>query len=197
MPPQVNDVIRVVVNMRDDSGDIQNVYHVSVETAGPGLDDDIMLLVLAGTLSTAYNAVSEHFHESLVFDTIQAYNLTQDTYVGEQDLVVPTVPTAGPDSPPQLAPLVLFNTDVLRSQGRKFLPPMKSDLIQNDGTLQAPTLADIGTFAAALLGTITNPDVEFSFGNYNVPLGRFAQWLSAVAPDFFATQRRRYFGRGS
>jgi len=197
MPVVDNDILRVVAKMSLNGGDIQNVFHFQVGNADPSVTDANVFGGLNAVLDGAYTTLLPNISTGFSFDSISVYNLTQDYLVGEGPWNTLTVGGAASHSPPQNAALVLFSTNTLRSQGRKFLPPMSNALTESDGTITAAGLAAITIWAANFIGTITGINFDGVFGNWNETQLRFAEWIAAIIKDFFATQRRRYVGKGS
>jgi len=191
------DVLRLVAKMSNGGDDIQNVFHVQVAGTGFGTNDDVLDAV-SEQIDYAYTQFDQYLSDNLNFDSIEGYNVTQEEYLGEQTW--PTLVQGGSadeEIPPQCAPLCLFLTEVAKSQGRKFLPPLIKTHIDSDGTISGTALAAIYLFCTSILAGVDEGTWTAVFGNYR-PLGEiFIEWVSAVARDFFATQRRRYQGKGS
>jgi len=197
MPVAAGDILRVVAKMKLGEDDVQNVYHVRIDTVDGSQTDVDTFNEIAGVLDSAYDYLDGVQPDTLDYDRIQIYNLTQDTLVYEY--VWPTLTSGISTStvPPQDAALCLFLTDVLRSQGRKFLPPFGSGAIDTDGTITSSVLGYMLSYATSFIGGFTGTHIEYTFGNWNPTLARFAEWTGAIVRDFFATQRRRYVGSGS
>ncbi|MCK5293006.1 MAG: hypothetical protein KAR39_13430 [Thermoplasmata archaeon] len=197
MTVQIDDVLRVTAKMSIGVEDVQNVYHFKATGTGTATDANVTIAIAAG-LDNAYDEVDLLFPTVLSFDTIEFYNLTQDLYLGE--LAWPTL-VAGADVadllPPQVCPFVLFNTNELGSQGRKFLPVTTTNYIAVDGTPTGGVLTDLAAFAADILIGYVTGTVTMVPGNYRKGTAAFFEWVLAILPDFYATQRRRYYGSGS
>lgn len=197
MAPQVNDIIRVIAKMSFAGGDVQNVWHVKLDTV-PGTPTNPTLLGdLAAVMDDIYDFIDSSTADEITFDTIEAYNLTRDEYVGESAWPTLTVGGATSSAPPQLAPLLLFSTDTLKSQGRKFLPPTGTLTIESDGTLVSSYLSLMAAFAAEVLTPGGWVAYGGDFGNFREIGSVFIPYVASIVRDFFATQRRRYEGRGS
>lgn len=197
MAQSQDDVLRVTAKMSLGVEDVQNVYHFIVGGTGTATDA-ATLTAIANLLDDAYFELQGSTSDEISFDTIEVYNLTQDTWVGE--LVWPSLTTGGQTGnlmPPQTSMLALFNTDTLRSQGRKFLPPSVIDYVGADGTPLSGVLGYAANFATELLLGATSGTVTFKPGNFRALLSAFIPWVFATIPDFYATQRRRYYGKGS
>lgn len=197
MPTANNDILRVVAKMSWNGLDVQNTYHLRASvTSDPG--DATVVQEIAAALDGAYDNIANEIPNDIYFDSIQVWNATTNTYLGEDSW--PTL-TAGPLTdtplPPQCAPLVLFNTNVNKSQGRKFLPDFTTHALESDGTMTSAALAYVALFIADILAGVTGTGWSGEFGNYNVDLVRFIPWVTGLARDMYATQRRRYFGKGS
>jgi hypothetical protein len=192
-----NDILRVVAKMSQQGNDVQNVYHIKV-TSESDPDDEDVVDYIATVLDAAYDEIAGDMDTTLLFDTIEVWNITQDTFVG--GTVWPTLSAgtnAGDPMPAQCSPLVLFNTATNRSQGRKFLPPLVAGTVDTDGSILSAALAHIALYAAYFLGPQSGVGWAFEFGNFNVDLERFVPWVYSIVRDFWATQRRRYLGSGT
>lgn len=192
-----NDVLRITCKFSYESNDVQNVYHIKVATSGP-VDDEDFLDEIADDMDSMYDDINPHISNDITYETVEVYNITDDTYVGEVSWPSKTVGGAsGNNMPPASAALCLFPTGTLRSQGRKFLPLMTINALDATGTPSTTVLTAMVAFIADVLTQKSGVNWTGYLGNWNDPLGRFAQWLSGLAVDFFATQRRRYVGSGS
>jgi len=191
------DVIRVTAKLSRGVDDIQNVYHVELTGATPPTDAAFMTQI-ATTLDTAYAFISASMWTGISYDSVEAYNMTQDYWIGE---VAWPVQTTGGDPagtlPAQCSPLCLFLTAVLGSLGRKFLPAFSLSRIDSDGSISATGLGVMLSFVNAILAGYTSGSYSFSFGNYRAATADFIAYVSATVRDLYATQRRRYVGVGS
>lgn len=191
------DIVRITCKMSQDGKDVQNVYHMKAAVSAAVTYEDF-LDELAQDFDDMYNLVDTRFADVLTFDTIEMYNITKDEYIGETAWPVLTVGSSLSDElPVQSSPCVLFPSDKLRSQGRKFLPPLTIGSLDDHGTIVASVLAEIAAYAAEALTAKVGTDWAGVLGNWNPDLGRFAEWVSAVVLPEFKTQRRRYTGTGS
>lgn len=197
MPTADNDILRVVAKMSIDGNDVQNVYHLRADvTSDPG--DATVLSEIADYLDDAYAQVNGTFDGDLTYDSIAVWNVSTDTFIGETTWPVRTSGGSATDMLPiQTSPIVLFGTNVNRSQGRKFLPPMTEGNCEADGTPTAATHTVLGNYAAAILAGVTGTGWDGIPGNWNEAKARFVDWVYATIKDFFATQRRRYRASGS
>lgn len=197
MPVNVGDILRITARMSWGEDDIQNVYHLRV-TAGDDEDNTDVLTDIAEDLEDAYDFILGRIPNEITFDSLEGYNLTDDEWMGVVGWPTLTAGTATADPmPPQNSPLVLFTTDVPRSQGRKFLPPFSVNEVQDDGTIDTVPLQNVESYMVSLLAGVVGTYIEAEYGNWNEALARFATWILGEARDIFATQRRRYFGSGS
>lgn len=197
MAVSTGDILRVVAKMARAGQDILNVYHCIVEGTGIGTNLDVITQI-ADDLDTAYQVLVGNISSGVTFETVEGYNLSADEYLGAVGWPVLNAGTGtGNPLPVQTSPLVLFNTDTLNSQGRKFLPPMANGALDAQGTPNATILSNLGTFAAALLLGAGPGTWTAEFGNWRPLTLTFIPWTGAVVPDYFATQRRRYAGIGS
>lgn len=197
MAVQSGDVLRIVAKMSWGDADIQNVYHCQTSGSDFGTNLDV-LGDIADDIEAVYQVVDQDMPNTITFDTIEGYNVTREEYLGEIGWPQLTNAAGGADAmPPQCAPLVLFNTTVPRSQGRKFFPPLTEVNNDTDGTPTVTLLTNLATMAALLLAGVTEGTWSASFGNYRELGEVFIPWIGAQVKDFFATQRRRYLQSGS
>ena len=190
------DIVRITCKFRQSGNAVQNVYHARVTTTG-SVPDSTFLTEMAAEMDDMYTDITSEIADTVSFSSIEIYNVTGETYVGETGWPSKTTGTNTADQlPPQTAPLVLFNTNVLRSQGRKFLPPYTETGSDDFGKLATVALSHLLDFIVDVLAAKTGTNWSAVLGNYNYPLERFAQWISGVARAYFATQRRRYIGVG-
>lgn len=197
MPVHNGDVVRITCTMRQSLSDVQNVYHALVDATST-IDNTTFFTQMADDIDSMYDPLVTNLPDQLTFDSISMQNLTQEEFIGQGAWPVKTDGSAVSHMlPPQCAALCLFSTDTLRSQGRKFLPPLTVNSEEDDGSITAATLTAIASFIAECLLTKNGTNWSAVLGNYNPTLARFATWIEGTARDLFATQRRRYTGYGS
>lgn len=197
MPVALNEILRVTAKMSWGLQDIQNTYHIRVDSASADSDATI-LGYIATELDNDYTNFAAALHTGLSFDTISCYNLTAERFMGEVAWPVLTAGTEGNDPlPAQVAPLVRFATAVLGSQGRKFLGVITTASLDADGTITSSLSNGMTLYAAALLNGVGGGAFSGSFGNYNSTLDRFTVWTTAFVNQYCCTQRRRRPGVGS
>jgi len=196
MATNIGDVFRIVAKMSDGEDAIQNVYHGTYVGSTPPTDLQVEVGLL-DLMDDTYDYIDGIMPDNISFDSVQIYNLTQDLLFGEFPWPVLTVGGSTQNQmPPQCAPLILFNTATIRSQGRKFLPPFAQDRNDTDGTIQAAALTNMGSFGFSMIFGIVGTGYDFVLGNYRPDGGAFIPWTSYLVRDLWATQRRRYKGRG-
>lgn len=191
------DIWRVVANMSYEGNDVQNTYYCRLNGNVSDPDADILDLI-ADHLDTAYGEIVTAMDIRLHFDSITAYSVTQSLYIGAVSWPVLTTGTSNTGMlPPGVAALVLFPTGVLNSQGRKFFALYGLGRTDTNGTPSTTALTELAAYAADIVAGFTYGTWECEFGAYNIPLTAFREYISALIPDKFATQTRRYRGRGS
>lgn len=198
MAPVLGDTIRIVCKLSQAGNDIQNVYHALLGgTVAPS--NAALLATVRSWMDDAYSDIVARIADNVLFDSIWVWNMTQDEFVGEADWLTLTAGGGGTNSmmPPQTAALCLFRTAVPKSLGKKFLPPMSSLQLEDDGSIISTGLTQIGLYAAVLLAGATGATWNLVPGNYRPLVSLFIPYLSAVVRDLFATQRRRYTGSGT
>lgn len=197
MSATIGDVIRVTAKMSWNQQDIQNVYHIQMQATTSESNMSIMTDI-ADDLEDAYGYLYAAMHDEMTFDSISFYNLTADEFMAEIEWPTLTTGTESTDPlPMQCAALVRFGTDVLGSQGRKFIGVLTEANLDPDGTISAGLATAMGNFAAQLLNGITGVDWSATYVNWNETLSRVATWASAFVNLYFCTQRRRRPGVGS
>ena len=198
MSVSAGDVLRVVVKATMYGHDILNVYHLLAKgTDFP--DNESLMDYILDWADDAYRSFVDRYTDAITWDSVQVTNVTQEEAVGEEAFGSALVGTADDhDLPPAVSPLVLFPSDTLRSQGRKFLPPPAKINCGNDGSLMGTMVAKLIAWSALIMLGMADDDWELVPGNYRPDsTPEFAEWKSAIVPDAFATQRRRYVGSGS
>jgi hypothetical protein len=198
MPGNIGDVIRVTAKFSFDDEAVQNVYHIRL-TATSTETDAAMLSDIADWLDDAYTYVYQAMTTAVTFDSINAYNLTAERFMGETTWPVLTAGTLTDTTslPPQVAALVRFPTETLRSQGRKFLPPMGEAVSDGTDGWTTGTLTALASFASSILLGVLGVDYSAYPGNWNEDLSRWAAWASSLVNAYAATQRRRRKGVGA
>jgi len=192
------DIIRFVAKFAQYAQELQNVYHALV--IGSQSSDSSVFASIAAWLETAYTELLPDFTEDLTFDSIVAYNVTQDALIGEDDW--PTLvdgENVSEGLPLQVAHQVNFTTPFLRSQGRKYIPAFGESSVEDGGNLVASASANVGDFAAEVLENISGTSWTGVVGAYRYPNdlpARFGQYNTALVKEFPATQRRRKIGTG-
>ena len=192
------DILRVSAQIVKDNDAYVNVYHLKASFTDSQPDEDVFDAVLVW-LADAYDELDGLMNDGYDFDQVTVVNLTQDTVVGQDDWIgLTSGSNTTSDLPRQCAPVVRFPTNVLGSQGRKFLMGMSEDENTGSGNLSTALQTALGLFAAAILDGVTvtiNDDLVP--GNWNKVKDRFVPWVSAVINTFFGTQRRRIPGIGT
>jgi len=197
MTVQDGDVLRVVAKFNDGADEIQNVYHMQVQVTTPPTDA-ALASAMGDYMAAAYTPYQVPMTDNIFFTSVATYNETQNMPVGEVPwpLLVNGGQSANP-LPPQNSPLVLFTTSVLNSLGKKFLPNLTVNSVDTDGTISTAALTAIVNFINILLNGHDGLTWSAGPGNYRSATQTFIPYIAGVARDFFATQRRRYFGKGS
>lgn len=187
----IGDILEVVASMVfGTSIQMQNVYHVRVESAGTS-DDDV-LEDMGEYLESIYSEVNSSFPNDLVYDEFSAKNLTIDFDFGLG--AWPSLTQgAGADAylPTQTSPYVNVRTYSPGHQGRKFFPPFTEGGWAEGGWISA-VLTDLADAAAAAYTQFVS-----SNGHTYTPVIKEADSLSwnlpreIVIPALAGTQRRR------
>lgn len=197
MTVSANDVVRITAKLNYDGNSLQNVYHVT-SYSGAGVSDDDFMDAADDWVDDAYDNIISVLHDGVDFDSIEFFNVTTNSPMGSR--AWPTQ-TSGSDATYQALPLpdagvMLFETPVARSLGRKFISGV-TEIHQDDGgTMSVALKTALLAMAADLLTTFVVGTQTFEAGNWNEALSRFVGWVGAHLSTFYGTQRRRRKGRG-
>jgi len=193
-----NDIVRCVVKCNIGGTDHYNVFHLKKLTATGEADADFMDRA-DDYFEDAYITLNGLLTPEFQYDTIEYFNVTQDTPVGERSF--PTLTTgsgSGDTLPRQAAALVRFTTATPGSQGRKFVSGFGEPAQSAGGLLVATAISQLMAYAVSLMtGILDGSTQDYVPGNWNEALGRFVQWAAAVINDYMASQRRRVVGVGT
>jgi hypothetical protein len=192
-----DDILRVTCKFKYSGGDIQNVYHI--EVLGTPTDEEEFLDGMLDWLDACYANINDVINDTIAFDSIAIWNLTQDYPVGEYDWPTQTVGqgSGGETLPLQSAPLIRFSTPAPRSQGRKYLYPIMETHSANGGYISAAAQTVFVDFIADILAAFSAGGATGVPGNWNPTLARFAVWIAGLANTYLRTQRRRVRNVGS
>jgi hypothetical protein len=191
-------ILRVVCKMSYGVNDIQNTFHFKYS----GLSQNPLVVGadIEDFMDAAYDELDDMYTNLMTFDSITIYNVSKDEFISDNawPSLTAGTGTGGQTLPTQSAPLVLFPSDTIRSQGRKYLPPVMETLSDEAGTLTASAITAIAAWAADMLaGAVVGAGGYITAGNWNDDLARFAQWVSSSIQNIIRTQRRRVRGVGS
>jgi len=194
---EVGDVIRLTAVMDHDyEGTVQNVWHVlqSVDTA---TQEDFMDDV-ADRMNAAYNNLDNFMPDSLSFQEIRGYNITQDEplpTVNWPTLTVGQVDAAEP-LPSVMSALGLMRTGTPKVLGKKYFGPFTDANINNTEWTSGIT--------SAVLQALISMTTAWSSGGGQAEAGVWSEkletWIPVierVARSVAAYQRRRKQGRGA
>lgn len=198
MAPTVGDILRIICRLVQAANDVQNVYHGKVESGTPPTGATLAS-DMASFMDGIYNQINYGIADNIVYSSVAIYNLTQDEFYGDEPW--PTLSIGGggtnPMLPPQCAPLVLFQTATPGHLGKKFLPPITDNVLDDDGSLTAGYVTNTALLGADIVAGMSPGTYYVSFGIYSGNPAVYYPFSAAVARDFVATQRRRYTGKGS
>jgi len=191
------DILRVTAKTVIGTDEQDNVYHLVCQVTTPPTDAEVLTAVI-DWLDDAYAYVIEDQSTGLEYATVRVDNLTQDTTLGEDGWSsLTTGSSASQTMALQVAPVCRFLTNVLGSQGRKFLAGYTTAAHSSRGLLTAGALANMIEFISAILpGVSIGSDADLLPGNWNNVLERFVPWANGVANSLLGTQRRRQIGSG-
>lgn len=196
-----NDIVRITARMIWGGAEnaVQNVYHV--QYVGATVSDDDFKVAVAAKIDTAYGDIVSHLPNELTFVDMVFFDLTGGYPLGQRAWPVRTAGTGGSGSalPPQLSAMLLFNSNIPRSQGRKFLPPFIEADATTFGGIGATALTAMGTMGARFLGSFAISAGVGLFGNARLVGGTtwgLSTWVGCQVRINYMTQRRRRAGVG-
>jgi len=197
MTIQLNDIIRVTAKMSYGEDDVQNVFHYKCAESG-GVDESTFMTAVRDELDAAYVLMEDFIADGISADSVEAWNLTQESWVGEITWSNFTGGQGlGAKMPPSTCPLITFTTGVLGSQGRKYMPFTTEDYNDLNGNPNASIKTAMGLFAAAILNGFQASGIDFIPGNWRKATSTFIPWVTAIIRGYYGIQRRRRVGAGS
>ena len=191
------DVLRITARMTAFGQNIQNVYHY-LHDGLVAVTEGFFDVALGAELDGAYSLISDRMSQSLLFDDILIYNVTQGTptrsinwpSLTTGDAVVTMLPL-------QCAALMLFRSTRAKSVGRKYLGGFAEDMSGGGGEVEVLLQTDLLLYGAAILNGFSASAQNFVPGNWDPVLLTFAEWISVAYDRYFRTQRRRVVGVGT
>lgn len=192
------DVVRVVAEMTmDGTEDQRNVFHV-LKVAGGTISDQLFMDDVAAQLDLMYAILIPQQRTILTYDQI-----TGQIVFGGTDLMPDTpwpVITAGINGadglPFQVAALVLGQTVIAKTQGRKYLGGFL-ETNQFDSTINATLTPLLISWALEYITDFVSGANTYRFGTFNPLSFVFNAFASGVVQGILRTQRRRTAGFGS
>lgn len=198
MAVQTGDVIEAVAGMEfNQAEDVMNVFQFQY-LGIPALDEADVLDDIVEILETVYTTVVAILAVITVFKDIRATNITQSVILGTTNW--PTLvdgSAVGDTTPPGVAGLVNFATDVPRVAPRKYIGVMTESNVAATGLFAVAATNALSAFGAALLGVLSPTTGTYRYGYLSPKTGVFESVVSAVVTNVPAYQRRRKQGRGS
>lgn len=196
MTIQIDDVVRVVANMKLDTvHDVVNTYHFRQQ--GAAITEAAFMVDIANVLDLAYGQIDNHISDRITFVDVTGQNLTQDVLLPDQPWPIITTGLAVDDMLPEMnCPYVFWRT--LRPKTRKsvYLPPFTeggwSGLV-----IPAAAMTSLNNFADEFEGLISMSAGNTTLGAFNPGVLRFEPVTTGIPANTFRTQRRRRIGVGS
>jgi hypothetical protein len=208
MTVNVGDIFRVTARFKNTkSGDIVNVYHVSIFGGSAVADFDFVsdvedwLTSLYVNVATSLGADTDPY--DLRIDQVELSGGVEQVIrnVVTKSWVLGTPPSSSGDQLPSTdAAIVNFRTIYPRVFGRKYLGCIPEGS-QDAGTLISGTLTAIAAFAADVVAVYIGTYVSLESGVLTIKAGAgnnyWAPFLGYVANAILGNQRRRRKNRGS
>lgn len=193
----LNDVIKVTVKSSMPNGSvIENVYHLKKIGGGDLSEADAMEDIVLWVTSL-HDQLDDLQVTTLTYDSVDAYNVTQDRPVSSSSLVGGGDLAADP-LPPGVAALVSCDTGVKRGVGRKYIAGI-SEALTTGGEFVAGALVSLGEYADKLTEVYNSgaTDSDWQAGIYRKFHNQFAPFIGWAVNAIPAYQRRRKPGVGS
>ncbi len=198
MPVDDTDVVRVTAEMSlDGVEDVRNVFHVR-KVSGGTIATTVFMADVATQLEVMYTFLIPQQRTVYSYDQITGQIVFGGTeLMPDTPWPVLTVGGSGVDGLPyQNAALILGQTTVAKTQGRKYLAGFV-ETSQFDSNLLAVLLTPLANWAVGYIAPWTIGANTYEFGTFNPITLAFTQFVSAVVQGVFRTQRRRTRGFGS
>lgn len=205
MALSVGDVIRVAITGGTAAADVFQLVHHLKMTAGAGADEDLLMDTEAADYEDAFTEIEDFISDTYSFDTMDFWvrNPTTHEWDGLGTRVLTSlVGLSASDPVPQGVALVgLIVTEVLRRQGRTFLPGVREGDV-NDGLATGTLLAAFALYLAKVVSKYTITGGTFKWCTYNTdPTSALYETASLyngtiILNDVVGYQRRRKPGVG-
>lgn len=193
-----NDIMEASARLEFDGvEDVVGVFQFRHDGVAPisdtlGVDDILEFLeVVYGLLNSAITAIT-------LYRDVRIRNVTQDTVLGTFSW--PTLVaggTATDATPPGVAALLSFSTQIPRVAPRKYFGVLSEGGVGNDGRWTAGVTALLAAAGIALLFQFTATNSDWQYGYLSPKTAAFEVPTGVVVTDIPAYQRRRRQGRGS
>lgn len=201
MTSNLHDIFRVTTLLQEaESGAIANVFLAKLITkTSVTLTDGETMTDLAKWMDNAFDPLAQWICDTVTFDVVNVFNVTQDRPLGNEPWPVQTAGEQTLDPlPAQCACYVQFETGISRSWGRKFMGGF-SELANNlEGYITANLVTALASFALVITNGYTSAASD-SYGPYiySTQINDYRPIVSATVRNVWSTIRRRRIGRGS
>jgi len=195
---QINDILRADAVMEfGGTEDVINAYQFRYVGSG-ATDDATALDDLADFLDAVYTWIVATINVVVAFKHIRGANITQDTLLGISTWPALTAGTsAGVPTPPGVAPLVEFPTNIPRVTLRKFGAPTSQAFVTAAGVYSTSLTGAYASFVVALLAGYTTGIRSYEYGYLSPKTGTWLVPTVGLVTNVPAYQRRRRQGRGA
>lgn len=199
----VNDVYRVgVTNFTQTAEEQVNVYHWQMIVAADD-SDAAVLQDFDARIGSLYSAVQEDISNVITFGNAEVDNITQGTKVGNTSDWATALGNGGQIGdvlPLQVTALVIGTTNVLRVQGRKYLPTYGENGSVG-GTWDPDVVINMAAFGELWISTFVsgngNTWASGVQARSNGALGDFTRFNGFKTQPIPRTQKSRYLTEGS
>jgi len=191
-------VARVVAEGIFDTGDVvQNVFHY-VNSGSTGVSNAEFMAVINGFVSDGYDAFDSVMSDQLTINRVIVNNANSGNPVGDEALDTPITGAAtGEPLPYQDSALVLFPTEIKRTQGRKFLAGLTVGSVDDGQVVDSTAQGFMATWGAWFLLGFTVAGQAFDLCTFRESDSRIALCASALTRSGVYTQRRRRLSSGA
>lgn len=177
--------------------DIVNVWQFQITTPG-SINDAGVAGDLIGILEAFYNLINAGISLLQLYRDLRLTNITKGTVLGIYPWATLVAGAAADEpTPPGVATLLNFSTDIPRVAPRKYIGVTTEVRVDSQGFLDAGWVALNASAGALMIGVLTGTLGTYLYGYQSPKTLTFEPVKALTVTNVPAYQRRRKQGRGS